>query len=186
MRRTFLQAHVLRRFCGPVSVFCQPGDSRHPTGHTHALGGRRRGPGRADEGRAANRLRRSAPYNDPHWYANIGYYCDDENHKAYAGNGKPDAGKLCLLDVRTAKMRSCWTPRAARSAIRRSITTARKCCSPTARRGTRLLPPLRNQRRRLRPAATHAGRSTTTSRPTFPTAGSFSSPRRCRAGSTAG
>lgn len=41
------------------------------------------------------------PYDDPHWYANIGYYCDDENHKAYAGNGKPDVGKLCLLDVRT-------------------------------------------------------------------------------------
>ena len=34
-------------------------------------------------------------YEDPHWYANIGYYCDDEHHKAYAGNGKPDAGKLC-------------------------------------------------------------------------------------------
>jgi hypothetical protein len=44
------------------------------------------------------------PYDDPHWYANIGYYCDDENHKAYAGNGKPDAGKLCLLDVRTGKI----------------------------------------------------------------------------------
>jgi hypothetical protein len=44
------------------------------------------------------------PYDDPHWYANIGYYCDDEHHKAYAGNGKPDAGKLCLLDVRTAKI----------------------------------------------------------------------------------
>src|SRR3990172_1577301 len=27
---------------------------------------------------------------DPHWDANIGYYCDDENQKAYAGNGKPD------------------------------------------------------------------------------------------------
>jgi mono/diheme cytochrome c family protein len=44
------------------------------------------------------------PYNDPHWYANIGYYCDDENRKAYANNGKPDAGKLCLLDVRTGKV----------------------------------------------------------------------------------
>ena len=33
-------------------------------------------------------------YDDPHWYANIGYYCDDENKKAYAGNGKPDVGKL--------------------------------------------------------------------------------------------
>jgi hypothetical protein len=40
-------------------------------------------------------------YDDPHWYANIGYYCDDERKKAYAGNGKPDVGKLCALDVRT-------------------------------------------------------------------------------------
>lgn len=38
-------------------------------------------------------------YDDPHWYANIGYYCDDENHKAYAGNGKPDESNLYLLDT---------------------------------------------------------------------------------------
>jgi hypothetical protein len=40
-------------------------------------------------------------YDDPHWYANIGYYCDDENLKAYAGNGKPDAGRLYKLNIRT-------------------------------------------------------------------------------------
>jgi len=40
-------------------------------------------------------------YDDPHWYANIGYFCDDEHKKAYPGNGRPDVGKLCLLDVRT-------------------------------------------------------------------------------------
>ncbi|MDD4870750.1 MAG: hypothetical protein PHR77_09340, partial [Kiritimatiellae bacterium] len=40
-------------------------------------------------------------YDDGHWYANIGYYCDDENHKAYAGNGKPDDGKLYKLNLRT-------------------------------------------------------------------------------------
>ena len=34
-------------------------------------------------------------------HANIGYFCDDENKKAYPGNGQPDVGKLCLLDVRT-------------------------------------------------------------------------------------
>lgn len=33
-------------------------------------------------------------YDDPHWYANIGYYCDNENQKAYTGNGRPDASKL--------------------------------------------------------------------------------------------
>ena len=41
------------------------------------------------------------PYDDPHWYANIGYYCDDENSKAYTGNGKPDVGKLYKLDIRS-------------------------------------------------------------------------------------
>ena len=44
------------------------------------------------------------PYDDPHWYANIGYYCDDEHRKAYAGNGKPDVGKLCKLNVRTGEV----------------------------------------------------------------------------------
>jgi len=44
-------------------------------------------------------------YNDPHWYANIGYFCDDENHKAYAGNGKPDESKLYILDTATGRIR---------------------------------------------------------------------------------
>ena len=44
------------------------------------------------------------PYDDPHWYANIGYYCDDENHKAYAGNGKPDESKLYRLDAATGQV----------------------------------------------------------------------------------
>ena len=43
----------------------------------------------------ASRLR----YNDPHWYANLGYYCDDEQHKAYAGNGEPDESALYRLDT---------------------------------------------------------------------------------------
>jgi hypothetical protein len=43
-------------------------------------------------------------YDDPHWYANIGYFCDDENHKAYAGNGQPDVGKLCLLNPHTGNV----------------------------------------------------------------------------------
>ncbi len=42
-----------------------------------------------------------AKYNDGHWYANIGYYCDDESLKAYAGNGAGDVGKLCKLNLRT-------------------------------------------------------------------------------------
>ncbi|UCG56250.1 MAG: hypothetical protein JSU70_15445 [Phycisphaerales bacterium] len=44
-------------------------------------------------------------YDDPHWYANIGYYCDDENKKAYAGNGKPDESKLYTLNTRTGQVR---------------------------------------------------------------------------------
>ena len=44
-------------------------------------------------------------YDDPHWYANIGYYCDDEGHKAYAGNGKPDESNLYLLNAATGEVR---------------------------------------------------------------------------------
>ncbi len=44
------------------------------------------------------------PYNDPHWYANIGYYCDDQNQKAYAGNGQPDVGRLCRLNLRSGQV----------------------------------------------------------------------------------
>jgi len=43
-------------------------------------------------------------YDDPHWYANIGYYCDDENQKAYAGNGKPDESGLYRLDTATSEI----------------------------------------------------------------------------------
>ena len=42
-----------------------------------------------------------ARYDDPHWYANIAYYCDDEQKKAYAGNGQPDVGRLLKWNVRT-------------------------------------------------------------------------------------
>jgi len=43
-------------------------------------------------------------YDDPHWYANIGYYCDDENQKAYAGNGKPDESGLYVLNTATGEV----------------------------------------------------------------------------------
>jgi hypothetical protein len=42
-------------------------------------------------------------YEDSHWYANIGYYCDDENMKAYPGNGKPDVSRLYKWNIRTGK-----------------------------------------------------------------------------------
>ncbi len=41
-----------------------------------------------------------AKYKDGHWYANIGYFCEDENEKARAGDGGPDIGKLCKLNIR--------------------------------------------------------------------------------------
>ncbi len=44
------------------------------------------------------------PYDDPHWYANIGYYCDDASQKAWAGNGEPDVGRLCKLNIGTGKV----------------------------------------------------------------------------------
>jgi hypothetical protein len=40
-------------------------------------------------------------YNDGHWYANIGYYCDDISKKAYAGNGQPDSSVLYRYDLLT-------------------------------------------------------------------------------------
>lgn len=43
-------------------------------------------------------------YDDGHWYANIGYYCDDEHKKAYAGNGNPDDGKLYRWNIRTGRL----------------------------------------------------------------------------------
>jgi len=49
-------------------------------------------------------------YDDPHWYANLAYYCDDENHKAYAGNGKPDDSGLYLLDTATGRVRTLLDP----------------------------------------------------------------------------
>ncbi|MGC8744625.1 MAG: hypothetical protein ACP5T0_12165 [Verrucomicrobiia bacterium] len=50
-------------------------------------------------------------YDDPHWYANIGYYCDDENKKAYFGNGKPDEGKLLVLNLKTGAIRTLFEDR---------------------------------------------------------------------------
>ncbi|MFI5379590.1 MAG: hypothetical protein ACHRHE_09850 [Tepidisphaerales bacterium] len=50
-------------------------------------------------------------YNDPHWYANIGYYCDDANDKAYAGNGKPDAGRLYKLNLHTGQTTTLLDPK---------------------------------------------------------------------------
>jgi hypothetical protein len=43
-------------------------------------------------------------YDDGHWYANIGYYCDDARKKAYAGNGLPDSGLLAKWSVRTGRL----------------------------------------------------------------------------------
>ena len=43
-------------------------------------------------------------YNDGHWYANIGYYCDNEDKPAYAGNGKPGTGRLCMLNLPTGRL----------------------------------------------------------------------------------
>ena len=43
-------------------------------------------------------------YDDGHWYANIGYYCDNEHKKAYTGNGRPDVGRLHKWNVRTGRL----------------------------------------------------------------------------------
>lgn len=43
-------------------------------------------------------------YDDPHWYANIGYYCTNDQKKAYTGNGQPDVGKLLKWNIRTGQV----------------------------------------------------------------------------------
>jgi hypothetical protein len=43
-------------------------------------------------------------YKDGHWYANIGYWCDDETRLMFPGEGGPDDGRLCKLDVRTGEV----------------------------------------------------------------------------------
>jgi len=43
-------------------------------------------------------------YDDDHWYANIGYYCDDQNKKAYTGNGKPDTSALYRFNLKTKEL----------------------------------------------------------------------------------
>ncbi len=43
-------------------------------------------------------------YEDGHWYANIGYFCDDENQKAYAGGIQGDVGQLCKLNLRSGEL----------------------------------------------------------------------------------
>ncbi len=44
-------------------------------------------------------------YDDSHWYANIGYYSDDSNKKAYAGNGGPDQSILYRYNLKTREQR---------------------------------------------------------------------------------
>ena len=38
-------------------------------------------------------------YEDPHWYANIGYFCDNENDPAYT-----TGAQLCKLNLKTGKI----------------------------------------------------------------------------------
>ena len=40
-------------------------------------------------------------YKDGHWYANIGYYSDDSDRKAYTGNGEPDKSVLYRYNLKT-------------------------------------------------------------------------------------
>ena len=46
-----------------------------------------------------------ASYEDGHWYANIGYYCNDHNKKAFAGDSTTGArGRLCKLNLKTKEL----------------------------------------------------------------------------------
>ena len=49
-------------------------------------------------------------YDDSHWYANIGYFCDDENQKARSGDGGPAEGRLMISgDSRPEHTKTCNT-----------------------------------------------------------------------------
>jgi len=50
-------------------------------------------------------------YADGHWYANIGYYCDDAAHKAYAGNGNADTGAVFRLNLCTGEKTTLFDAR---------------------------------------------------------------------------
>jgi hypothetical protein len=45
-----------------------------------------------------------ASYSDGHWYANIGYYCNDHNKKAFAGDGKGAGGRLSKYNIKSRKV----------------------------------------------------------------------------------
>lgn len=45
-----------------------------------------------------------ASYDDGHWYANIGYYCDNHENMAYAGNGNGAGGRLSRYNLRSKKL----------------------------------------------------------------------------------
>jgi hypothetical protein len=45
-----------------------------------------------------------APYVDSHWYANFGYYGDDDKDYCFPGKGEGDIGRLCKLNIRTGQV----------------------------------------------------------------------------------
>ncbi len=93
-------------------------------------------------------------YEDPHWYANIGYFCDDENKKAYPGQ-RP-AGRRQALPARHPQPARHRAVRRSRRLDPRSGSPLRcpegRVLLPAGR--TRQLSPLRDQPRRNGTAAT--------------------------------
>ena len=88
-------------------------------------------------------------YDDPHWYANIGYYCDDENQKAYAGNGA--AGCRAALQARrdiAVRSRTCLNDPGGSVRDPQIHYDAGKVLFSYRKAGIALLPPVRDQSRR--------------------------------------
>ncbi len=118
-----------------------------------------------------------------HWYENFGYYAQDEQAKAYRA-----MGRLCRLNLRTGEL-TVLLDDAARLGPRSPgrTTTARKILFSYRPGGSDYfhLYEIGVDGRGL--AATHRPvRTTTSSPPTCPTAGSCSAPAAAIAGSTAG
>ena len=52
-----------------------------------------------------------APYVDSHWYANFGYYGNDEKDYCFAAKGEDDIGKICKLNLRSGQVEIIFNAR---------------------------------------------------------------------------
>ena len=91
-----------------------------------------------------------APGRDGHWYANFGYWASNEQQMMYGENG----GRLSALNLRTGVLRIILDDPAGGIRDPHVHYDGKKILFSYRRGETKSLPPVRNQRRRHRAAAT--------------------------------